>query len=189
MTRTFILYSYGTTDSNFDINRLYEAGRLDLVCRCVIAALWISKTVRKDTQFYAILNTGPKPPVAIRFDGNKLVGIEPSEQAIATVIKKALRIVNDKDWISVHAGVFASRKSFQEIIKESRNIFLLDVKGTHISKMKFGSDVTFVLGDHVGLPKKEMQFALRKGEKISLGNTIYLASAVVNVVNWILDQQ
>jgi tRNA (pseudouridine54-N1)-methyltransferase len=185
--RTFILYSYGTTDSNFDINKLYEAGRLDLVCRCVIAALWVSKTVRKDTQFIAILNTGPRPPVAIRFDGGKIIGIEPSEHSIGHVIKKALQIVRDKEWTSVQAGVFVSRKSFQEIIKASRNIFVLDVRGQHVSKVKFGSDVAFVLGDHVGLPKKDMQFALRKGEKISLGNTIYLASAVINVVNWVLD--
>jgi len=185
--RTFILYSYGTTDSNFDINRLYEAGRLDLVCRCVIASLWVSKTVRKDAQFIAILNTGPKPPVAIRFDGGKIVGIEPSEKSVATVIKKALQIVRDKEWTSVQAGVFVSRKSFQEIIKDSRNIFLLDAKGQHITKTKFGSAVTFVLGDHIGLPKKEMQVVLRKGEKISLGNTIYLASTVINVVNWVLD--
>lgn len=187
MTRTFILYSYGTTEPGFNIDRLYEAGRLDLVCRCIIAALWLSKAVRKDAQFFVILNTGPKPPVAIRFDGAKIVGVEPSERSVALVIKKALQIVREKDWSSVQAGVFASRKSFQEIIKDSRNVFVLDAKGQHISKTKFASDVTFVLGDHVGLPKKEMQFALRKGVKVSLGNKIYLASAVINVVNWVLD--
>ncbi|MEM2874070.1 MAG: tRNA (pseudouridine(54)-N(1))-methyltransferase TrmY [Candidatus Nanoarchaeia archaeon] len=187
MKKTFILYSYGTTNPNFNLNKLYEAGRLDLVCRCVIAALWLSKTVRKDTQFYVVLNSGPRPPVAIKFDGAKLIGIEPSERAIGTVIKKALKIVRDKNWIFVQEGVFVSKKSFQEIIKETKNIFVLDATGTHISKIEFDSDVTFVLGDHVGLPKKEMQFALRKGTKVSLGNKIYLASAVINIVNWVLD--
>ncbi|MEM4248534.1 MAG: tRNA (pseudouridine(54)-N(1))-methyltransferase TrmY [Candidatus Nanoarchaeia archaeon] len=187
MTRTFILYSYGTTDVNFDINRMPEFGKLDLVCRCVIAALWLSKTVRKDAQFYVVLNTGPRPPVTIRFDGSKLAGIEPTEKSIGTAIKNALRVVKDKNWTSVQSGVAVSRKSFQEIIKDSSNIYVLNPNGQHILKAEL-KNPTFVLGDYVGLPKKEESFALRKGKKISLGNQIYLASAVINVVNWVLDK-
>lgn len=187
MTRTFILYSYGTTDLNFDMNRMPEAGKLDLVCRCVIAALWLSKTVRRDTKFYAVLNTGPKPPVTIRFDGDKLIGIEPTERSMGSVIKNSLRIVRDKEWTAVQSGVAVSRKSFQEIIKESSNIFVLNPTGQHILKTEL-KNPTFVLGDYVGLPKKDEQFALRKGQKISLGNQVYLASAVISVVNWVLDK-
>lgn len=187
MTRTFVLYSYGTTDPNFDINRMPEAGKLDLVCRCVLAALWLSKIVRRDTQFYVVLNTGPKPPVTIRFDGDKLAGIEPTEKSIGAVLKNALKIVKDKNWTSVQSGVAVSKKSFQEIVKDSKNIFVLNPRGQHISKIKFQSP-TFVLGDYVGLPKKEESFALRKGQKVSLGNQVYLASAVISVVNWALDR-
>jgi len=134
-----------------------------------------------------VLNTGPKPPVSIRFDGDKIVGIEPSEKSIGAAIKKALQMVKDKEWAFIQSGIAVSRKSFQEIIKDSSNIVVLDQKGTHISKTKL-QNPTFVLGDHVGLPKKDMQFALRKGTKVSLGNNVYLASSVISVVNWVLDQ-
>jgi tRNA (pseudouridine54-N1)-methyltransferase len=87
MTRTFILYSHGTTD-DFSLDRLYESGRIDVVCRCVIASLWISEAMRKDTQLIVVLNSGKRPPVSIKFDGNKMVGIEPSERSIAIMIKK-----------------------------------------------------------------------------------------------------
>ena len=187
MTRTFVMYSYGTTDPNFDIDR-YETSGLNYVCSCVISALWLSKNVRRDTRFFVILNTGQKPPVTIRFDGNKILGVEPSERSIVSVIKKSLHIVKDKEWASVQSGVSVSRKSFQEIIKESANVIVLDAKGTHITKTKL-QNPTFVLGDHVGLPKKDMQFALRKGTKVSLGRNIYLASSVISVVNWVLDEQ
>jgi len=187
MTRTFILYSHATTNPSFSLDRLYEIGGLDLVCRCVLAALWLSKTVRKDTQFLVSFNGGPKPPVAIRFDGAKLVGINPSERDIASVINKCLFKVKNQEWFAVQEGVAVSKKTFQEIVKDSRNIFVLDPKGAHISKVGF-NDPTFVLGDNVGLPKQEMLFALRKGQNVSLGNQVYLASAVISVVNWTLDR-
>ncbi|MDD5416416.1 MAG: tRNA (pseudouridine(54)-N(1))-methyltransferase TrmY [Candidatus Aenigmarchaeota archaeon] len=186
MTRTFILYSYGTTD-DFNLDRLFESGRIDLVCRCVIGALWISNDVRRDTQIIIVLNTGRRPPVSIKFDGNKILGIEASELSIAQVIKKALSVVKDKEWANVQSGVSVSRRSFQEIVKDAKNVYVLDAKGKHISNFK-PENPTFVLGDNVGLPKNEMSFALRKGEKVSLGNKVYLASSVVSVVNWILDQ-
>lgn len=187
MTRTFILYSHANTNPNFDLGALFEMGRMDLVCRCVLASLWLSKHIRKDTQFIVCLTGGPKPPVSIRFDGAKLVGINPSERNVAEVIKKCLFKVRDKEWMSIQEGVFVSRKSFQDLIKEARNIYVLDAHGTGIEKMNIG-DGTFVLGDHAGLPHNEVAFALRKGQKISLGNQIYLASAVISVVNWVLDK-
>jgi len=186
MTRTFILYSHGTTD-NFDLDKLYESGRIDIVCRCVLTSLWISEAMRKDTQIIVVLNSGRKPPVSIKFDGNKMVGVEPSERSIALTIKKALDTVKDKEWTNVQTGVSVSRKSFQEIIKDSKNIFLLDAKGKHISDFK-PENPTFVIGDNMGIPKNEKTFVLRKGTKISLGNKVYLASSVVAVVHWILDQ-
>lgn len=187
MTRTFILYSHANTNPHIDFERLYEAGRLDLVCRCVLSALWLSKHVRTDTQLLISMNGGPKPPVAIRFDGAKLVGINPSERNVAEVIKKCLFQVRDKEWMAIHEGVSVSKKSFQELIKDAKNIFVLDARGTNIKKMNFASP-TFVLGDHAGLPANEVSFALRKGEKVSIGNQIYLASSVISVVNWVLDK-
>jgi|SRR3989338_739589 len=186
--RTFILFSRATTDGNFDIDKLYETGRLDLVARCCLNALWISEHLRDNAQFIVSLNGGPKPPVAIKFNCQRLGDIFPSEKGIAFVIKKALKAVRDENWIACHQGVSVSRKSFQELIKEASNIYVLDSKGEHISKANV-KDGTFVLGDQVGINAKELAFALRKGKKLSLGKHNYLASFAVAVVNWVLDQK
>jgi len=186
--RTFILFSRATTDANFDIDNLYETGRLDLVARCCLNVLWISEHIRDNVQFIVSLNGGPKPPVAIRFDGSKLGDIFPSEKGIAFVIKKALKTVRDENWVSCHQGVSVSRKSFQELIKDASNIYVLDSKGENISKLNI-KDGTFVLGDQVGINAKELAFALRKGKKLSLGPKNYLASFAVAVVNWCMDQK
>ena len=47
----------------------------------------------------------------------------------------------------------------------------------------------FVLGDHVGIPKKDEKFALRYGEKISIGRVKYLAASTIDIINWWLDRQ
>ncbi len=186
--RTFLMYSHATTDGNFDIDNLYEAGRLDVVARCCMGALWISEHLRDNVQFIVSLNGGPRPPIAIRFDGQKLGDIFPSEKGIAFVIKKALKAVQDKDWVACHQGVSVSRKSFQDLIKDVSNIYVLDSKGENISKTNI-KDGTFVLGDQAGIQAKELAFALRKGKKLSLGKYNYLASFAVAVVNWVLDQK
>ena len=48
---------------------------------------------------------------------------------------------------------------------------------------------TSVLGDHAGLPKKAETFALRYGEKISLGKQPYLAASCITVVNYLLHSK
>ncbi len=186
MTRTFIMYSAGTTD-DFNIDRLYESGRIDIICRCALSSLWISEAIRKDTRFIVVLNSGKKSPVSIKFDGNKIIGIKPSERSIAEVIKKSLNAVKDKEWTNVQSGVSVSRRSFQDLIKESKNIYILSQKGKRISKLS-SKDPTFLLGDNKGIPNAEERLAMKKGELISLGNKTYLAFSIISFAHFILDQ-
>jgi len=55
---------------------------------------------------------------------------------------------------------------------------------------KLKEDSVFVLGDHLGLPKKEEMFVARfEHEKISLGTTSYLASQCITVLHYELDKK
>src|SRR3989344_3237584 len=176
--RTFILYSHARTDASWNIEDMPSSGgRMDLVARCVSASLWLSYTIRRDTEFIAVLNGAPSPPIAMKFSGERL--------------KKVLAQNVEKDWIEIFPGIFAAQKSFQEIVKEykEQKIFILHEKGEPIQEQKFSKEenLVFILGDNVGIPAKDEKFALRHGEKISLGKTSYVASACINVVNWIAD--
>ncbi|MDD1748114.1 MAG: hypothetical protein LUQ16_10175, partial [Methanomassiliicoccales archaeon] len=53
--------------------------------------------------------------------------------------------------------------------------------------VELGSDPMFVIGDQVGLPKKEEDFVLRRGRKVSLGGKEYLAAQCVCIINYVLD--
>jgi tRNA pseudouridine-54 N-methylase len=56
-------------------------------------------------------------------------------------------------------------------------------------KVNLEENSLFILGDHVGLPKKAEVFAQRFGEKISLGKQPYLAASCITIINYTLDQQ
>jgi tRNA (pseudouridine54-N1)-methyltransferase len=185
-----MLYSRkGRTDSRFDVENLIEAGRLDLVCRCITSALWLSHKARDDTRFFANLNGPTKPPVTICFDGSKLLKVYVDEKTNARWIKKLLSLRFGKEWMNVE-GTRIARKSFQDIIKETdSNVYVLHEKGIPVDQVELKEKPMFVMGDQIGLPNKEEKFALRKGEKISLGKNVYLVSNCIAALNWICDSR
>jgi tRNA (pseudouridine54-N1)-methyltransferase len=188
--RTFVLYARkARTDSNFRLDDLISAGRMDLVCRCISSALWLSHNAREDTRLFVVLNGPPKPPVTICFQGSKLSKVYVDEMTNAKWIKKILSMKFGKEWLEIEATKVA-RKSFQEVLSEleGKN-YVLHEKGEFIENISIDENPIFVLGDQVGLPVAEEKFALRKGEKISLGKRIYLASSCISIINWACDRQ
>ncbi len=181
----FVLFSRkGRTDGNF--RNLREAGRLDVVYQCLLLGFFTSGAIRRDVIFHVILGGPPRPPVHLVFDGRHLTDIRTDERTWEDLFRKILSGGS-------HPGVELKRESFQELVKElagtERRIFILEEKGEGISEVEFGNNPAFVLGDHVGLPRKDESFALRYGTKISLGRRAYLAATCVDVINYLLDSR
>lgn len=163
---------------DFSLNDLPGAGRMDVVCRCITSALWLSDQLRKDTIFHALLEGKPNPPKLLTFNPLKLRRLYPDERNVAAHIKHALQ--NKK-----LPGIYVFTKSFEEFLKEQdKQIFFLDASGKNIRKVEFEEDVLFVLGDHKGLREQDI-----KGEKISVGKKIYLASQVISIIQNELDRR
>ncbi|MEM5793424.1 MAG: tRNA (pseudouridine(54)-N(1))-methyltransferase TrmY [Candidatus Aenigmatarchaeota archaeon] len=178
--REFILFSRtARTDSNF--SNLVEGGRMDVVYQCIIMSIFSSHRHR-DNIFHAILNGPPKPPLHLEVDGKELRDARIDEECWKEIIKKILSGGS-------HPGIKIDKKSFQELIKEKRRVYVLEERGKDILEVEFDENPIFVLGDQVGLPKKEEKFALRFGEKVSLGKGLYLSSSAIDIVNWVLDKR
>jgi tRNA pseudouridine-54 N-methylase len=177
----FILFSRrGRTDGNF--RTLREAGRLDVVYQCLLTAFFTSGAIRRDVIFHAVLGGPPRPPVHLTFDGRIFRDVRTDEKTWEDILRKVLSG-------SVHQGIEFRRESFQKILKTKNNIFILEEGGEDILKVQLGETPVFVLGDQVGLPRKDEKFALRFGTKISLGKKPYLAASCVDVINYILDSR
>jgi len=177
--REFILYSRtGRTDSKF--HSLREAGRLDVVYQCILMSLFMSHAIRRDVVFHAILSGPPAPPLELTVDGATLKDARLDERTWEDILRNVLSG-------RAHPGIHIKKNSLQQLIKEKSNIFVLEESGENIKSIDLGENPVFVLGDQVGLPKKDEEFVLRYGKKVSLGGRAYLASACIGNINYILD--
>ena len=73
-------------------------------------------------------------------------------------------------------------------LSKDNELFVLEEKGVDISETKISDNCAFIIGDQVGLPKKEEGFVLRYGKKISLGKRVYLAADCITILNYNLDK-
>ena len=184
MPYEFILFSrLGKTDTSF--NNLHDAGRLDIVHECIVTSLFLSHGIRKNVVFHVVLNGPPHPPVHIEINGERLYDVRTDMDTWQRILKK---VISGK----LHPGITTSKTSFEALLKakaETSSVYVLEEGGKDIAKTEPPANAVFVLGDHVGLPKKAEAFALRYGEKISLGKQPYLAASCITILNYLLDRQ
>jgi len=187
--REFVLYSrQGTTAHHFSVSDLRGVG-LDIVARCISAAFLVSSHIRRDVVLHVFLGGPPSPPVYLRFDGNELRSLDPSELGIGQVLLSGLGSLKGG---RPPPGVIASRVSFEYFIRRqhvNRKIYVLEEGGRDVGQADL-EDATFILGDKIGLPKKEEIFVERHGaEKISIGSTRYFSSQCIIILNYELDRR
>jgi tRNA (pseudouridine54-N1)-methyltransferase len=184
LQREFILYSrIGRTSPNFD--NLHDAGRLDIAHECIVASLFLSHGIRKNVTLHVILNGPSNPPLHIQINGETLYDVRTDVDTWKTILKK---VISGK----AHPGITTSKTGFEALIKEkakTHSLFVLEEGGKKISEETALENSVFILGDHVGLPQKAESFALRFGEKVSLGKQPYLAASCITIINYMLDSK
>lgn len=200
LTRFFILKANeACTSSDFKLNDLpASSGRLDVVCRCIIAALLVAKKIRDDTVFIALLEGKPKPPVQLKLDGKRLETSPYSEVGVASMLKKVLgeQFEKDKEYVPQYwRGASLARKSYMEVLDSelgSSQLYYLHERGEDIRKVDIDldGDSIFVLGSNKGLSAEDEEPLDRLGAKrISVGPLSYLSSQVITLVQCELDRR
>lgn len=194
--REFILLSLkGKTTPDFSLDSLPKAGRLDLVCRFISNALWISNDLRRDTIVYVALSGPNSPPKVITFNGRELKGLEPDERSIGKAIQSALQSGLNLELgqsLEVSPGITVTKKAVETLIKEKsdKQIVYLHPQGTDLREFNFQKNVVFILGDMIGLPRKTEKLLERLGaKKVNLGPVMLFASHCSIVVHNELDRK
>ncbi|MFZ2411418.1 MAG: tRNA (pseudouridine(54)-N(1))-methyltransferase TrmY, partial [Candidatus Methanoperedens sp.] len=104
--KSLIIIGHKAVTVPFSLNDLPgAAGRMDILCRCVNAALFLSHDLRRDVRVYLILKGEPAPPKLIRFDGAAVRYLSPDERSAASLIKKALEKNVQDFWTESTPGV------------------------------------------------------------------------------------
>lgn len=184
LAREFVLFSrMGKTEPKF--NSLHDAGRLDIVHECIVSSLFFSHGLRRNVTFHAILNGPPNPPQHIQLNGEALYDVRTDIETWQQILKKILAGKS-------HPGITQDKTGFEALVKtkaKTHQIYVLEEDGKQIDNLTFSNDSLFILGDHVGLPKKAETYALRFGEKVSLGKQPYLAASCITIINYLFDQK
>jgi len=194
--REFILLARKAHTAPFKLNDLPGAGRMDLVARCITAAIFISEALRKDVKFYAVLEGPPNPPRLITLETSELRRVYPDARNIASHIRialeKGLKLRYGQE-IESEPGIRIAKRSFEDLVKEKAKevqTVYMHKDGTPIDDFKFEKNVCFIIGDHKGLSKKrEIFLENQRVLRVSLGKTTYLASQVIAILHYELDKR
>ncbi len=195
--REFLLRASKAFTKSFKLNDLPGAGRIDLVCRCITQAIWLSGNLRRNVVFRSVFEGPDKPPKLITVEASKLRGMSPDERNVASHLRMAIEKGYWLDYgeeIEVWHGIKVAKKSFEEFLRERSEegveIVYLHKRGKDVREVEFSKQVCFVLGDHKGLPKAAERFLKKIGAKrVSLGNKEYLASQCIAIINYELDRR
>ncbi len=152
----FIIIGHKAATAPFSLNDLPgAAGRIDILCRCVNAALFLSHDLRRDVRVYLILKGEPNPPKLIRFDGSGVRYLNPDERSAASLIRKALEKSVQGFWTESTPGVSIRKGELGDLLGElNKRIIYLREDGEDIRGKEF-EDPLFVLGDHLGMTEEE----------------------------------
>ena len=176
------------TAGDFSLNDLPGAGRIDVACRCVTSSLLLSHGVRRNVSLYIHMLGEPDPPKTLLFKGDEIKYLSPDERSAGSLIKKALSMKVSRGWINSTPGVMVSRICMDELLDELSargQLFLLREDGEDIRNIEFKGEVSFVLGDHMGLTNSQEELVRTKGAKaISVGPlSLHADQCIVIVLN------
>lgn len=188
--RTFVYFSStAKTSGNFPVDRLMDAGRMDIAMHVIINAFFLSHFLRDDVVLHLVFYGAPDPPKHIEIQVNQETGL--SKKDVAGLIKKILYKYKPGKKTEVVPGCFIEKKSFLDVIDEladkGKEIFIMDESGDSIRKTKISENGVFVIGDQEGFPKKELKRLKKKFKLVSVGPKVYFASQVVTILNNEMD--
>jgi tRNA (pseudouridine54-N1)-methyltransferase len=153
--RSFIIVGHrARTDGDFNLSDMPgSAGRMDILCRCVNASLFLSHDLRRDVECYLVLCGEPDPPKIVLFRGSEVRYLSPDERSAGSLIKKALQIPCTPEFRESTPGVYVRRGGLAELLK-GRGVHLLDERGEDIRKADELPE-GYLLSDHIDFTDDE----------------------------------
>ncbi|GGJ05082.1 tRNA (pseudouridine(54)-N(1))-methyltransferase TrmY [Halobellus salinus] len=192
--RQFLVVSHDApTTPEFSLDDLAGgAGRLDVLCRCVTSALFLSHSIREAVRVHLVLGD----EFTVRFDGATIRRLNPDERSTAALIRTALE--HRKDAIGhVPAestpGVTIRRMGLAatlEGLAADATVVTLHEDGDPAAAVDPPTDPLFVLSDHRDFTDSESSLlASTADERLRLGPEVLHADHAITVAHNYLDTE
>ena len=169
-----------------------SGGRLDILVRCVPAALLVSHGLRPDVELVTLHMGPPAPPKAVRFRSAGLQHLNPDERSTALLLEKALGApTTGPVWQPSTPGVSVAHLSLEELLEGVPGpLFILAEDGKDVAQMEVPADATFALGDHLGFTDEETRLLdARAAGRVSVGPVSLQADQCIVVLHNHLDRR
>lgn len=169
------------------------SGRLDVLLRCVRAALLVSHGLRRDAVVYLVLLGGPVAPRTVRIDGAAVRFLRPDERSLALLVQKALAAPRAGDgFVEVRSGVAVVDGGVDAVLLDlgECTVYVLDERGDDLREAALAAQGAFVLGDHRGFDEaSRARLDALGARRISVGPRSVHADDVVAIVSNELDRR
>jgi len=189
MTSFAIIGHHARTDGGFSLNDLPgSGGRMDVLCRCVNASLFLSHDLRRDTDCILVLCGEPSGPKTVKFSGAEVRSLSPDERSAAALIKKVIDTPCGSEFREAAQGVFIRKGGLERLLKE-HTFAVLDEKGMDIRKAGTGTlPDAFLLSDHLNFTEQE-ETLIMNCPRFSVGPKILHADHTITVLQNELDRR
>jgi len=187
MRRFVILGHKVPTSGEFTLNDLPgTAGRIDVLCRAVGAALFVSHGIRTDTEVVLLVQDA----VQIRIAGDRVKRLNPDERSTAAILQLALRGAAAEE-VETTPGVVAAQASLSQVLDRLYQIeahpIVLHEQGDPVDQFPFPENPAFILSDHLDFTEAD-EAALADLPRISLGSRTLHTSQCITILHYLLDR-
>lgn len=198
MRRFVVIGQRALATSDFSLEDLPgTSGRLDVLVRCLRAAMLVSHGVRRDVRVYLVLQGGPRAPRVVRFDGPSAKFLRPDERSLATLVRKSLagfeaQSSDDASFVEVRPGIAVASGGLALALDDigRGSLYVLDAAGDDVRTHAPEPDCTVVLGDHLGLDDEARALlAERRAASRSLGPVVVQAEDAIVLLHNELDRR
>jgi tRNA (pseudouridine54-N1)-methyltransferase len=134
------------------------SGRLDVLLRCMRAAMLFSHGIRRDVVVYLVLLGGERAPRVLRVDSAVARFVRPDDRSLAMLAKKALTRCGQEaagEFVEMRAGISVMRGGLRDVIADlgPGTRYMLDEGAVDDVRDVAGfahDGAAFFLGDHIG---------------------------------------
>jgi tRNA (pseudouridine54-N1)-methyltransferase len=193
--RRFILLAHeAPLTPDFSLNDLPGgAGRIDVLCRSIGAAFFLSHDLRRDVEVDLLI----QQKIQIRLVGERLKRLNPDERSTAALIKHALealavRKLEQDEEVESTPGILISWRNLSDVVDRLYQLgahpIVLHEEGAPVEPSFIPSDPAFFLSDHEEFSSSDEK-VLADLPRISLGDKALHTSQCITIIHYLLDRQ
>jgi tRNA (pseudouridine54-N1)-methyltransferase len=187
MTVFAIVGHIARTDGSFSLNDLPgSGGRMDVLCRCVNASLFLSHDLRRDVECYLVLLGAPSGPKTVKFSGASVRSLSPDERSAGALIKKVIDTPCGSEFREGADGV-SIRKGGLERLTSDLQFAVLDETGKDIREVHDLPEA-YLLSDHLNFTEAENEL-IWECPRYSVGPKCLHADHTITVLHNELDRR